>query len=271
MADGHSPRQNRLIAALPATDYERLAPDLELVQLPTGEAIHESSRPLHHLYFPTSAIVSLQYATKDGELSEIAGVGNEGMIGLFLFTEAITTPERAKVLLGGLAYRIPSQVFRHELDHPSGRSGALYSIFLRYTQVRMTQIAQNVSCNRHHSIEKRLCRWLLSSLDRSPSADLGVTQEAIAGALGVRRESITAAIGRLHRAGFVCAHRGHVCVLDRAGLEAQACECYQEVKNEFDRLLPEARPPQAATPCYRSARHTPSSGGKMPLHRKSGS
>jgi CRP-like cAMP-binding protein len=247
---------------LPENDYERLIPDLDLVEMPSGEVIHESGRPLHHLYFPTSAIVSLQYVTKDGALAEITGVGNSGMIGLSVFTGGMTTPDRARVLFGGYAYRMPSQVLRHELNSPSGRTGALHRIFLRYTQARMTQIAQTVACNRHHSIGKRLCRWLLTSLDRSSSADLVVTQEVIAGALGVRREGITETIGKLQRAGFIRTHRGHVSVLDRAGLEAQTCECYQVVKNEFDRLLPDARPTQAVAPCYSSDRHKPASGGK---------
>jgi len=264
MPDQHSPRQNRLLAMLPENDYERLIPDLDLVEMPSGEVIHESGRPLHHLYFPTSAIVSLQYVTKDGALAEIAGVGNSGMVGLSVFTGGMTTPDRARVLFGGYAYRMPSQVLRHELNSPSGRTGALHRIFLRYTQARMTQIAQTVACNRHHSIGMRLCRWLLSSLDRSSSAELIVTQEAIAGALGVRREGITETIGKLRRAGFIHTQRGHVRVLDRAGLEAQTCECYQVIKNEFDRLLPDARPTRAVAPCCSSHRHKPSSGGKIP-------
>jgi CRP-like cAMP-binding protein len=270
MADGHSPRQNRLLAILPATDYLRLTPYLELVHLPSGAIIHESGSPLHHLYFPTTAIVSLQYVTKEGESAEIAGVGNEGMIGIAVFTGGMTMPDRATVLFAGHAYRMPSQVLRHELNGRVGRTSELHRILLRYTQAHITQIAQTVACNRHHSMEQRLCRWLLSSLDHSVSADLVVTQEAIAGALGVRREGITEIIGRLHRAGFVRNQRGHVDVLDRAGLEAQACECYQVVKKEFDRLLPDVTATRAAAPHCSSVRHTSSPEGNSALDRKSG-
>lgn len=262
MSDRHSPRQNRLLAALPATDYVRLRPDLELVQVPSGEVIRGTGRPLHHLYFPTSAIVSLQYVMEDGALSEITGVGNEGMIGIVVFTGGMTTPDHATVLFGGHAYRMPSRVLRHELNRPEGSTGALARILLRYTQARVTQIAQSIACNRHHSIENRMCRWLLSSLDRSTSAELVITQEAMAGVLGVRREGITETAGRLQRAGFIHSHRGHVSVLDRAGLEEHACECYQVVKKEFDRLLPDAAVRQTAAPRYRSVRRTPSLGRK---------
>lgn len=261
MPDALSPRQNRILAALPTTDYQRLAPDLVLVQLPSGAVIHESGRPLNHLYFPTSAIVSLQYVTEDGAPAEIAGVGNEGVIGIAVFTGGMTMPDRAEVLFGGHAYRMPSRVLRRELNRTEDSAGALRRLLLRYTQARITQVAQTVACNRHHSIENQLCRWLLSSLDRSASDELNVTQEAIAGALGVRRESITAAAGRLQRAGFIHIHRGHVRVFDRAGLEGHVCECYQVVKNEFARLLPDATAAQAVAACSRSDRHTLSSGG----------
>jgi DNA-binding IscR family transcriptional regulator len=256
MADGHSPRQNRLLAALPATDYWRLTPYLERVQMPYGAIIHDSAHPLHHLYFPTSAIASLQYVMVDGASSEITGIGNEGMVGIAVFTGGETMPGHVKVLFGGHAYRVPSRVVRQELHRPAGGSGGLYHILLRYTQARLTQIAQIVACNRHHSIEQRLSRWLLSSLDRSVSTELTVTQEAIAGALGVRRESITATVGRLQQAGFIHSHRGHIRVLQRAGLETHACECYQVVKEEIDRLLPDAAATQATAPHYGSIRHT---------------
>jgi CRP-like cAMP-binding protein len=248
MSDAHSPRQNRLLAALPATDYQRLSPHLEQVQMPFGEIIHESGGPLCHLYFPTTAIASLLYVMEDGASTEITGVGNEGVIGIAVFMGGMTMPDRAMVLLGGDAYRMPSQVLNAELNRPGGGTGALHCLLLRYSQALITQIAQTAACNRHHSMEKRLCRWLLSSLDRSPSDELTVTQEAIAGALGVRREGITETAGRLQRAGFIRYHRGHISVLDRAGLEKQACECYQAVKTEFDRLLPDVTATRAAPP-----------------------
>jgi hypothetical protein len=248
MPDEYSPQRNRLIAALPATDYEHLLPDLELVQMPIGAVIHDADRPLRHVYFPTSAIVSLQCVTKNGASAEVAGVGNEGMIGIVVFTRGISMPDRATVLFGGHVYRMPSRVLRHELNRPGGPAGALHRILMLYIQARITQMAHTIACIRHHSLEKRLCRWLLSSLDRSLSAELIVSQEEIAGALGVRREGISAIIGRLRRAGFIRTQRGHISVLDRTGLEAQACECYQMIKKGFDCLLPDATATQAAAP-----------------------
>jgi CRP-like cAMP-binding protein len=205
-------------------------------------------------------MVSLQNVTADGASAEIAEVGNEGMIGLVVFTGGMTMPDRATVLFGGHAYRMPSRVLRHELNRPEGSAGALHGVLLRYTRVRMRQIAQTAACIRHHSVEKRLCRWLLSGLDRSSSAELIVTQEAIASALGVRREGITEAIGRLRRAGFIGTQRGHVRVLDRAGLEAHTCECYQVIKKLIDLLLPDATATHATAPRYRLVRRTTSSG-----------
>ena len=248
MPDMPSPRQNRLLAALPATDYARLSPHLETIQMPFGHIIHESGGPLRHLYFPTTAIVSLLHVMEDGASAEITGVGNEGMIGTALFMGGTTMPHRAMVLCAGHAYRMPAPVLMNELNRPGRGAGALQHLLLRYMQARMTQIAQTAACNRHHSMQQRLCRWLLSSLDRSASNELAVTQEAIASALGVRREGITEVAGRCQHAGLIRYHRGHIMVLDRAGLEKQACECYQVVKKEFDRLLPCVPGTQAAPP-----------------------
>ena len=258
MSDQHSPRQNRLLAALPATDYARLSPHLEAIQMPFGHIIHESGGPLRHLYFPTTAIVSLLHVMEDGASTEITGVGNEGMIGIAVFMGGMTMPDRAMVLCAGHAYRMPAQVLMNELNRPRGRTGALHHLLLRYTQARMTQIAQTAVCNRHHSMQQRLCRWLLSSLDRSSSNELAVTQEAIASALGVRREGITEVAGRCKHAGLIHYHRGYIMVLDRVGLEKQACECYQVVKKELDRLLPDVAATQAAPPRCMPAYRAPS-------------
>ena len=256
MSDEHSPRQNRLLAALPPTDYQRLSPHLDVVQMSSGCILHESGGPLRHLYFPTTAIVSQFYVMEDGASVEITGVGNEGMVGIALFMGGMTMPDCAKVLCTGHAYRMPVQTLMNELNRPGGRTGALHHLLLRYTQARMTQIAQVAACNRHHSLQQRLCRWLLSSLDKSSSNELAVTQEAIAGALGVRREGITAAAGRYQRTGLIRYHRGYITILDRAGLEKQACECYQVVKQEFDRLLPDVTAtrtvPPPCIPAYRA-------------------
>ena len=258
MPDTPSPRQNRILAALPATDYARLSPHLEAIQMHFGHIIHESGGPLRHLYFPTTAIVSLLHVMEDGASAEITGVGNEGMIGTAVFAGGIAMPHRAMVLCAGQAYRMPAPVLMNELNRPGGGTGALHHLLLRYMQARMTQIAQTAACNRHHSIQQRLCRWLLSSLDRSSSNELAVTQDAIASALGVRREGITEAAGRCQHAGLIRYHRGHIMVLDRAGLETQACECYQVVKKEIDRLLPYVTATQAAPPRCMPAYQAPS-------------
>ncbi|MFA5628253.1 MAG: Crp/Fnr family transcriptional regulator [Thiohalomonadaceae bacterium] len=236
MPNNHSPQQNRLLAALPATDYQRLLPHLDHIQIPSGHIIYKPGDPLHHLYFPTTAIMSVFYSTETGAAVETTGVGNEGMIGIAVFMGGRTMPDSAMALCAGHAYRMPTQVLMNELNRPGG-SGALHHLLLRYIQVRMTQIAQTAACNRHHSLQQRLCRWLLSSLDRAPSNGLPVTQETIASALGVRREGVTEAAGRYQRAGLICYHRGCITVLDRAGLEKQACECYRVVKKEVNRLL----------------------------------
>ncbi|QFY88249.1 Crp/Fnr family transcriptional regulator [Magnetovirga frankeli] len=235
MHDPASPRQNHLLAALPEEEYSRLADHLEPVTMPLGKVLYESGNQLQHVYFPTTAIVSLLYVMIDGASAEIAVVGNEGIIGVALFMGGQTMPNRAVVQSAGHAYRLRGQLLKQEFN----RSGELQHLLLRYTQALLTQMAQTAVCNRHHSLDQQLCRWLLLSLDRLPSDELVMTQELIANMLGVRREGVTEAAGNLQRAGLISYHRGHIRVLDRAGLEARTCECYGVVKREFDRLLPE--------------------------------
>ena len=234
MHDPHAPDQNHLLAALPAEDRGRLIPHLELVPMPLGGVLYESGNELRHVYFPTTAIVSLLYVMLDGASAEIAVVGNEGIIGVALFMGGETMPNRAVVQSAGHAYRLKGQLLKQEFN----RSG-LQHLLLRYTQALLTQMAQTAVCNRHHSLDQQLCRWLLLSLDRLPSNELVMTQELIANMLGVRREGVTEAAGKLQKAGLIAYRRGRITVLDRAGLEARACECYAVVKKEFDRLLPE--------------------------------
>ena len=205
--------------------------------MPLGEVLYESGEQLSHVYFPTSAIVSLHYVTEDGASAEIAGVGNEGILGVSLFMGGNTTPSRAVTLTAGHGYRLKAQLLMEEFN----RAGVLMNLLLRYTQALMAQMAQTAVCNRHHSLEQQLCRWLLLTLDRKPSSDLTMTQEFIANMLGVRRESVTAAAGQLQQAGLISYRRGHISVLDRAGLEALACECYKVVKKEYGRLLNDVR------------------------------
>lgn len=241
------PRRNHLLAALPEDEYERLSPHLEPVQLTPGKILYESGCQLRHVYFPTTAIVSLLYVMEDGASAEIAGIGNEGMLGVALIMGGFTMPNRAMVLSAGSAYRLKSQVFMQQFNRAGGRRiGALQHVLLRYTQALITQMSQIAACNRHHSMEQQLCRWLMSCLDRSPSNELTLTQELIAGVLGVRREGITEAAGKLQQAGLIRYRRGHITVLDRAALENRACECYQTVKTEYDRLLPDMNVAQSA-------------------------
>jgi CRP-like cAMP-binding protein len=235
----HFPRENNLLAALPEEDYARLLPQLELVPLPLGKVLYESNSELRHVYFPTTAIVSLLYVMLDGASAEIAVVGNEGIIGVALFMCGETMPNRAVVQSAGHAYRLKGQLLKQEFN----RSGELQHLLLRYTQALLTQMAQTAVCNRHHSLDQQLCRWLLLSLDRLSSNELVMTQELIANMLGVRREGVTESAGNLQSAGLIDYHRGHITVLDRTGLEARTCECYAVVKNEFDRLLPEVNMP----------------------------
>jgi CRP-like cAMP-binding protein len=203
--------------------------------MPLGMVLYESGNELRHVYFPTTAIVSLLYVMLDGASAEIAVVGNEGIIGVALFMGGETMPNRAVVQSAGQAYRLKGQLLKQEFN----RSGELQHLLLRYTQALLTQMAQTAVCNRHHSLDQQLCRWLLLSIDRLPSNELAMTQELIANMLGVRREGVTEAAGKLQKAGLIRYQRGHITVLDRAGLEARACECYAVVKKEFDRLLPE--------------------------------
>ncbi len=233
----HSPNQNHLLAALPGAEFGRLAPQLELVPMRLGEALYEPGGQLRHAYFPTTAIVSLLYVVESGAASEIAGVGNEGVVGVSLFMGGDTTPSAAVVQTAGHGYRLKSALLMEEFN----RAGAMHSLLLRYTQALITQMFQTAACNRHHSIEQQLCRWLLMTLDRLPSNELVMTQELIANALGVRREGITEAAGNLQRAGVIRYQRGHIAVLERRGLETGACECYAVVRNELGRLLSDVR------------------------------
>ena len=231
-----TPNQNHLLSALPAEIFERIRPHLELITMPLGEVLYESGGQLQHVYFPTTAIVSLQYLLENGASAEIAGVGNEGVLGISLFMGGNTTPSLATVQTAGCGYRLKGRLMMEEFN----RAGPMMRLMLRYTQALMTQISQTAVCNRHHSIEQQLCRWLLLNLDRLPSQELTITQELIAGMLGVRREGITEAAGNLQRAGLISYRRGHITAIDRSGLESRACECYQVVKIEFQRLLGDA-------------------------------
>ena len=229
----HSPNQNHLLGALPTAEFERLAAHLKLVPMPLGEILYEPGEQLQHAYFPTTAIVSLHYVMETGASAETAGVGNEGVVGIALFMGGDTTPSSAVVKTAGYAYRLDRRLLKQEFD----RSGLFQRLLLRYTQALITQMTQTAACNRHHSIEQQLCRWLLSTLDRVPSHELIITQELVASMLGVRREGITEAAGKLQHAGFIRYRRGHIAVLDRTGLETRACECYAVVRNELVRLL----------------------------------
>ncbi|MDO9417431.1 Crp/Fnr family transcriptional regulator [Pararhizobium sp.] len=240
----HNPWQNHLLDSLTTTEYKRLSPHLELVELPLGEVIYESGDELRYAYFPTTSIVSMLYVMESGAPAEIAMVGNDGIIGVSLFMGGGTMPNRTVVRNGGYAYRLRAQRLMQEFNRSGGcRNGALHDLLLRYTQGLITQIALTSACNRHHFVDQQLCRWLLLSLDRLPSNELIITQELIANMLGVRREGITEAARKLQQAGLIDYRRGRITVLDRSGLEARTCECYHVVKTEFDRL-------------YLSPRHT---------------
>lgn len=233
MINLHSVCQNRILAALPSDAFERIADNLELVAMPFGKVLCESGEPLHYGYFPTTSIFSLQYLIKNGSSIEIAGIGNEGMLGISNFLGSDSTPSRAFVRTAGHAYRIRAAHLKHEFD----QNGKTMSLLLRYTQAFLTQSSQAVVCNRLHSIEQQLCRFLLLTIDRTASNELAVTQELIASMLGVRREGITEVAGRLQRMGLISYQRGHIKVIDRAGLEQRACECYEAGKKEFNRLM----------------------------------
>jgi CRP-like cAMP-binding protein len=230
----HQAQQNHLLAALPEQDFARIEPHLKLVKMPLGEVLYESGGPMRNVYFPTTVIVSLLYMLVDGASAEIAVIGNEGMIGVSLFMGGETTTNRAVVQSAGYAYRLPSQALKDEFT----LAGPFQHLLLRFTQALITQMAQTAVCNRHHSVDQQLCRWLLLSLDRLASNDLVMTQELIANMLGVRREGVTEAAGKLQQAGLINYSRGHITVMDRIGIEARCCECYMVVKTECDRLLP---------------------------------
>ena len=233
----HNLGKNHILDSLSTAEYKRLSPHLELVALPLGEVIYEPGDELRYAYFPTTCIVSMLYVMESGAPAEIAMVGNDGILGVSLFMGGGTMPNRAMVRSVGYAYRLRAPMLLQEFNRAGGaRNGTLHDLLLRYTQGLMTQIAQTSVCNRHHFLDQQLCRWLLLSLDRLPSNELIITQELIANMLGVRREGITEAAGKLQQAGLIDCRRGRITVLDRAGLEERACECYQVVKTEFDRL-----------------------------------
>lgn len=225
---------NHLLAVLPDSEWDRISQHLVLVDLPLGQVIYESGDRLDYVYFPTTAIISLLYVMEDGASGEIAIVGNEGVVGIALFMGGETTPSRAVVQSAGRAYRLSAHILKEEFH----RAGPTQRVLLRYTQALITQMAQTAVCNRHHSIDKQLCRWLLLSIDRLPSNEFTMTQELIANMLGVRRSGVTEAALKLQEAGLIRYSYGHIEVLDRAGLEARVCECYSVVKREFERLLP---------------------------------
>jgi len=231
---GYQPSQNRLIAALPPVEAERWLPLLESVDLPLGSVLYESGGTLSHVYFPTTSLISLLYVMENGASAEIAVVGNEGIVGVSLIMGGESTPSRAVVQSGGRGFRLKANTMKEEFD----RAGPVLHLFLRYTQALITQMAQTAVCNRHHTLDQQLCRWLLLSLDRLQGNQLVMTQELIANMLGVRREGVTEGALKLQRAGLISYARGHITVLDRAGLEKRSCECYLVVKKEYDRLLP---------------------------------
>jgi CRP-like cAMP-binding protein len=228
-----SPLGNHLLAALPEADFMSLQPHLRQVPMPLGELLYESGERMTQAYFPTTSIVSLHYVMQDGASAEIAGVGNEGMLGVSLFMGGDRTPSRSLVQTAGDAYVLDAKILADDFN----RGGALQRLLLRYSQALITQMTQTGACNRHHSVEQQLCRWLLLTLDRMPTRDLVMTQELIASMLGVRRESVTEAAGKLKERGIISYRRGHITVLDRAGLNIHVCECYGVVKTEFNRLL----------------------------------
>jgi len=237
MPSAPSPNQNHLLAALPTAEFERLAKHLELVAMPLGQILYEPGGQMQHAYFPTTAIVSLHYVTESGASAETAGVGNEGVVGISLLMGGGTTPSSAVVQTAGHGYRLE----RGKLMEEFNRGGLMHRLLLRYTQALITQMNQTAACNRHHSLEQQLCRWLLLTLDRLSSNELVMTQELVASMLGVRREGITESAGNLQRAGFIRYRRGHIAVIERSGLEATACECYAVVKKELARLLSDVR------------------------------
>ena len=248
----HTPRQNQLLAALPPEDYARLLPALQPVPLPVGWTVHNAGDREKYLYFITAGIVSRFYVMEDGASAHFALTGSEGVIGVASFLSGESTPSQAVVLSAGHAYRLGAHLLKNEFEH----DGLLPQLLLRYIQALIAQTGQVAVCNRHHSLEQQLCRWILSSLDRLPSNELTMTQDLIAEMLGVRRESVTDAAGKLQKAGLIRYSRGHIVVLDRPRLEAQVCECYAVVKREYDRLL------RSNTPLAAPARATPVAGAR---------
>ncbi|WP_291211426.1 Crp/Fnr family transcriptional regulator [Hydrogenophaga sp.] len=234
MTPPDTPRQNQLLASLPDAEWQRWKPHLEMVELPLGKVLYESGEQMKSVYFPTSGIVSLLYVLNSGASAEIAVVGSEGLVGISLFMGGGSTPSRAVVQSSGAGYRLPAEVVQAEFE----RSGPVMHLLLRYTQALITQMSQTAVCNRHHTLDQQLCRWLLLSLDRLPGSELLMTQELISNMLGVRREGVTEAALKLQTAGLIRYVRGRISVLDRPRLEERTCECYQVVKREYDRLLP---------------------------------
>ena len=237
MPSNHDPNQNHLLSALLDAEFGRLAPHLELIPMPLGDVLYESGGEQRYVYFPTTSIVSVHYVLENGASTEIAGVGNEGVLGISLFMGGETTPSRAVIQTGGHGYRLKAGILKAEFD----RAGPVMRLLLRYTQALITLMSQTAVCNRHHSLEQQLCRWFLLTLDRLPSNELTMTQELIANMLGVRREGVTEAAGKLQQDGYISYRRGHIKVLDRAGLESTVCECYGVVRKEFARLLSDVR------------------------------
>ena len=235
MAIPPDPKKNHLLASLPEAESQRWFPQLELVEMPLGQVLYESGSNLTHVHFPTTAIISLLYVMEDGASAEIAVVGNEGIVGISLFMGGESTPSRAVVQSAGFGYRLKADMIKAEFN----RAGPVMHLLLRYTQALITQMAQTAVCNRHHSLDQQLCRWLLLSLDRLQGCELVMTQELIANMLGVRREGVTEAAHKLQDVGLIRYSRGRISVLDRNGLEKRVCECYAVVKKEYDRLLPE--------------------------------
>jgi len=230
--------ENHLLASLPDADLQRWLPQLERVEMPLGQVLYESGGTLSHVYFPTTAIVSLLYVMENGASAEIAVVGNEGIVGISLFMGGDSTSSRAVVQSAGLGLRLKAQAMKDDFN----KAGPVLHLLLRYTQALITQMAQTAVCNRHHSLDQQLCRWLLLSLDRLQGNELVMTQELIANMLGVRREGVTEGALKLQQAGLIRYARGHISVLDRVGLQKRSCECYAVVKKEYDRLLPEKSP-----------------------------
>jgi CRP-like cAMP-binding protein len=235
MHEDYSPRQNHLLAALPAAEYDRVYPSLELVQMPLGHVLHESGGIMSHVYFPTTAVVSILNVMDDGASTEIALVGNEGIVGVALFMGGETTLNRALVQSAGFGYRMKGQFLKKEFF----RADSMQGLLLRYTQALLIQMSQTAACNRHHSLDQQLCRWLLLTLDRLSCNQMKMTQQLIANMLGVHHEGVTEALGKLQSAGLIEYQRGWITVLDRGGLEDRVCECYDVIKKEYDRLLPE--------------------------------